>query len=711
MTAPIPLLAADGGTLAVIVGAVFLAVGGLIFLGYIMIQVLFLHKVQQGTAVIKTGKGGAEVSFGGIIVYPIFHRAEIMDISVKRIEIFRHGKEGLICRDNIRADIKVCFFVRVNNDPEDVLKVAQTIGVVRASNQDAMVELFDAKFSEALKTVGKQFDFTELYAERERFKMEILKVIGTDLNGYALDDAAIDYLEQTPMNLLDPDNILDSEGIKKITDLTAKQIILANSITREKEKVITKQNVETREAILELERQQAEATEKQRREVSNITVREAAESKKVSEEERLKGEKARIAADEEIAVATQNKDRQIIVAERNKERTDKVEAERVERDRALEATERERIVTLAQIAKEKAVEIEKKNIQDVIRERVAVERAVVEQEEKIKDTREFALAERKRKVIVTEAESLAQKAMVAEVTAAESQKKASQFNADQMLISAEGKRASAEKESQGTKMIADANRAELAAPGLAEAEVIHAKAAANLKQGEAEAYVLQKTKEADSMGEQARAEGIRKVGEAEADVIQKTAEATAVGLRQKLIAEADGITQKAEAMKKLDGVGKDHEEFKLRLAKDQAVDLAQIQIQADIAGAQAKVVAEALKSAKIEIIGGEGQFFNQIASAVTTAKKVERALEHSPALRDVKDTFFTGDANQFRNELRRLIDMFGVSAADVRDLTVANAITSFLDQTDDKSVIAKLKAYLKDATSAGVANEKLGKFL
>jgi len=36
-----------------------------------------------------------------------------MDISVKTIEIARTGREGLICRDNIRADIKVTFFVRV----------------------------------------------------------------------------------------------------------------------------------------------------------------------------------------------------------------------------------------------------------------------------------------------------------------------------------------------------------------------------------------------------------------------------------------------------------------------------------------------------------------------------------------------------------------------------------------------------------------------
>ena len=89
-----------------------------------------------------------------------------------------------------------------------------------ASQIETMRELFDAKFSEALKTVGKQFEFVELYDKREQFKEQILKVIGTDLNGYRLDDAAIDYLEQTRLELLNPNNILDADGIKKITELT-----------------------------------------------------------------------------------------------------------------------------------------------------------------------------------------------------------------------------------------------------------------------------------------------------------------------------------------------------------------------------------------------------------------------------------------------------------------------------------------------------------
>jgi uncharacterized membrane protein YqiK len=126
--------------------------------------------------------------------------------------------------------------VRVNKTKEDVEKVAQSIGCARASDPGQMVQLFEAKFSEALKTVGKRFDFVELYDSREKFKNEILEAIGRDLNGYVLDDCAIDYLEQTPITFLNADNILDSEGIKKITELTAQQKIKANLIRRKRKK-------------------------------------------------------------------------------------------------------------------------------------------------------------------------------------------------------------------------------------------------------------------------------------------------------------------------------------------------------------------------------------------------------------------------------------------------------------------------------------------
>jgi len=101
-----------------------------------------------------------------------------------------------------------------------------------------------------------------------------------------------------------------------------------------------------------------------------------------------------------LAIADENKQRQVIVALKNKERTEAVETERVDRERLLELTEKEKIVTLAEIEKERAIELERKNIQDVIKDRIMVEKKVVEEEEKIKDTVEIATAERAKRVAI-----------------------------------------------------------------------------------------------------------------------------------------------------------------------------------------------------------------------------------------------------------------------------------------------------------------------
>lgn len=657
--------------------------GGLGIIGigiFALIAVVFIYflltcyrKVEKGRALVRTGGSRAKVILNGGFVIPIVHRAELIDISVKRIEIDRTGKNGLICQDNMRADIKVVFFVRINNIEADIIKVADSIGCVRASSEPEIRNLFDAKFSEALKTVGKRFMFIQLYEDRDKFREAILKVIGTDLNGYVLEDAAIDYLEQTPMDMLDPDNILDSEGIKKITELTAEQAKLSNKIQRDKEKIIKQQDVEAREAILELERQLKETEARQKREVETVQFREEAESAKVGEEERRKAQIARIAADEELAIAEENKQRQVLVAQRNKERTDGVELERVERDRMVEQIERERITQLKQIESEKAVEQQRKEIQEVIRERVMVEKLVVEEQQKMKDTEAFATADREKKVIVTKAEASAQENLIQQTKEAEAHKQAAQFMADEdayalttsaeasrqaakltaeeKLILAEAFQAASEKEAVGKKLLAEAITKESAAIGMGEAEVIRAKGSA----------------------------------------------------------DAGAIREKADAMKLFEEAGQDHEEFKLELDKAKVVELAQIDVQRQIAEQQAIVIGEALKHAKIDIVGGEVEFFDRITRAITTGKVVDRTIGNSAVLGDVKDTFFNGDPEYFKAQAKNWIEDFGVETEDLKNLTVSALLGKLVGSAKGEKrerIIGMLGAAerfgLSDATAASL---------
>ena len=258
-------------------------------MGSLALVARFYRQVEQGKAlIVNTMNKEPVVAFTGAMVYPIINRAEVMDLSVKTIDIDRRGKEGLICNDNIRADINVTFFVRVNKTRDDVLKVAQSIGCARASDPKALEELFTAKFAEALKTVGKHFNFEQLYTKRDDFKDKIIEVIGKDLNGFVLDDAAIDYLEQTPLEALDKDNIMDADGIRKITEITVQHNVQTNELRQKERMEMGSQNLNADEAIFRFEQRRAEAEAKKAKEIAVAQSREQNEAARIASDEQKK---------------------------------------------------------------------------------------------------------------------------------------------------------------------------------------------------------------------------------------------------------------------------------------------------------------------------------------------------------------------------------------------------------------------------------------
>ncbi len=647
----------------IILFAVVLGAGLLVLMGFALMVAKFYRKVEQGRAlIINKVTREPTVTFTGGLVLPIIHRAEVMDISVKTIEIDRRGKEGLICKDNIRADIKVTFFVKVNKTAEDVLKVAQQVGCARASDQNTLEELFIAKFSEALKTVGKQLEFVELYTKREDFKDEIVRTIGRDLNGYVLDDAAIDFLEQTPIETLDRDNILDAQGIRKITELTTLQNIHTNELRQAERKAIKKQNVEAEEAVLALERQEQDARAKQTREIATVRAREEAETKKVQAEEHQKAELARIRADEEIKVSSEAQLRQVQVAEKNRERVIAVETERVEKDRALEQIARERETELQRIAKDKELEVEKREIADVIRGRVAVEKTVAEEEERIKDTRAIAEAKRLKEVTVTAAAAEAEQGVIRRTKAAEAEHVAAQFQAKERIVLADADRDAADRTAAAKIRLAEGVQAETAAEGLA----------------------LVKVREADAIA-------LEKEGAAKARVTQ--------GQMQ---AEAAGLAEKAEAMKELDGVGREHEEFRLRLDKERAIDMATIDANRAIADARAEILKQALATAKINIVGGDGQFFERFINAVSVGKSMDGFIDNSNSVQQVFGHYLNGDGN-LPSELMDTLQ--GMSTADVQRLSISGLIGRLMVGADE-GTRNKLQALMDQVRDLGV--DKLG---
>ncbi|WP_433723033.1 SPFH domain-containing protein [Actinoplanes sp. CA-051413] len=663
---------------------VLIAVVLLIVLGVVFFLSRMFRKVEQGKALIVSKVRRVDVTFTGAVVLPVLHKAETMDISVKTIEISRTGREGLICRDNIRADIRITFFVRVNKTTEDVIKVAQAIGTTRASSEQTLQELFNAKFSEALKTVGKQLDFVDLYTKRNEFRDQIIEVIGTDLNGYSLEDAAIDFLEQTPMHSLDPKNILDAQGIRKITELTAIEAVRTNDFRRNEEKEITRQNVDAREAILELERRQADAEIKQNREIETIRARETAEIQLAQAEERLRAEGAHLRTEQQLGVQKQNKDREIAVAEKNRERVIAIETERIEKDRMLEVIGRERETELSTISKDKEVEGEKRAIAEVIRERIAVEKTVAEQEENIKRLRVVEEAERTRQAVIINAEAEAQEALVKDIKAAEAAETAARFKAREELLLAEARQQTAELDARAKIRLAEGTQAEAAAAGLADVQVRERNAEVIEKTGRANAEVTELT------------------GRAEAIVEREKALVAAEAIREKLKGEAEGLTEKAAAMGALDDATREHEEYRLRLEMEKEIRLAGINVHKEIAESQAMVVAAGLEKANIDIVGGDSVFFDKLLGSITMGKSLDGFVEHSNVAQGLGSRYLDGSAS-ITDDLSRLLG--SVSTGDVANLTLAAFLTQQIKNGGEDS--GKLRELLAAAKKLGVADTRV----
>ncbi|MEO9966926.1 MAG: flotillin family protein, partial [Reichenbachiella sp.] len=297
------------------------------------------------------------------------------------------------------------------------------------------------------------------------------------------------------------------------------------------------------------------------------------------------------------------------------------------------------------------------------------------------------------------AEAKAQDDLIKVTKAAEASKQAAVQKAEEINIEALAHKEASEKEADARKILAEAQAKEEATVGLSEAQVMHAKAEASERQGIVDALIIQKKAEAEASGIAAKAEAKRKDGLAEAEVI-----------KEKALADAAGIEEKAEAMKKLDGVGKEHEEFKLRLDKELQVDLAQINIQKDIADAQAQVIGDALKAAKIDIVGGETMFFEQIIGQITKAKGYDRLVNHSETVSEVKDAILGSDdvKGNLLDKVKDFADKYNISSEDIKNLSIANILNNLHGKSNDGDEKNMLSNLLNMAKGMGLSGKKLG---
>jgi len=180
--------------------------------------------------VVLVVSGGKETKayFGGKVINPITSQAQEISLNTMNLKVERKGREGLITKDSLRVDIVAEFFVRIEKNADDVLAAAAILGKKTAMPENVK-ELLEGKLVGALRTAAATMTLRYLHEQRQECQDAFQAACLEDLkeNGFTLETVAITYLDQTPLEQLDPSNRFDAVAIRTIQEATepAKQAL------------------------------------------------------------------------------------------------------------------------------------------------------------------------------------------------------------------------------------------------------------------------------------------------------------------------------------------------------------------------------------------------------------------------------------------------------------------------------------------------------
>jgi len=410
----------------------------LVLMSVVVVITKLYQKASANRSLVRTGMGGIKVILdGGILYIPVLHKLLGINLETMRLDVKREGaKEALITADNLRADLAAQFYIKVQPTEEDITNAARSLGD-RSVDDTSVKELVFDKLVSALRTVAAKSTLFELNSEREKFAKDVKLAVEADLkhNGLTLESVTISGLDQTPVAVLDANNVFDAQGRRRIAEITQKANVERNTLERDAEQAIQTKDVSTRKAVLmlDLEKQRAEA--EQGRDVANAKAeagRKAAEFKIGQEQAIAQADVEKQRAIEATKIEAQQR---LIATNQAKELADvtrqqAVETAGVAKQRAVEVATRDQQIAIAAKEAERATADAKRLEAEADREKAA-------QSVKMVETVQSAEREKEKSVIAAKAE--AEKVFV-------KQQRDADGEAYKLKALADGKKAAAEAE-------------------------------------------------------------------------------------------------------------------------------------------------------------------------------------------------------------------------------------------------------------------------
>jgi uncharacterized membrane protein YqiK len=327
-----------------------LMLGLIVLVGLFTIGLVFArlyHRASKERAFVRTGLGGQKVvKDGGAIVLPIFHEVIPVNMNTLKLEVMRNKVDSLIAKDRMRVDIVAAFFVRVIPSLEGIANAAQTLGQ-RTLHPDALKELVEDKFVDALRSTAATMTMQQLQDQRPEFVQGVQNTGSEDLtkNGLELESVSLTSLDQTSKEFFNANNAFDAEGLTRLTQETENRRRQRNEIEQDTEVAVRQKNLDAEKQKLDIQRQEQFLKLDQEQQVKFRAAEQSSLVAARQAEKEREAAQARIDAERQVKEAEIERDRQIKQKSIEAERT--IQVQGVEREKAIEIATQEKAIVVA----------------------------------------------------------------------------------------------------------------------------------------------------------------------------------------------------------------------------------------------------------------------------------------------------------------------------------------------------------------------------
>ena len=355
----------------------------------IAIFVYLLHwlyrRSSKEVSFVRTGLRGEKVVIsGGAFVLPIIHNITAVGMRTLRIEVKRGGDKSFITKNRMRVEIVAEFYVRVTPSKEAVSIAAGTLGK-RTMEPERLRDLVQGRFVDALGIVAAQMSMEEIQEKRGEYIKAVKGIVAESLGstGLELEAVSLTSVDQAGLEVFDPSNAFDAEGLTQLTEQIEAGKKKRNDIEQDTAIRIRSKNLEAEQKSLEIDQEREFSRLLQEREIAKQRDKETTEmAVETARQERL-AEEARIQSAEDVEKA-------------RIQQQDTIEVERSLREHELTLQIEERKKLRNEIERQTEIDIKEKNLEAEIRSleiKKENEFARLKQEEEISSQRAKQKAE------------------------------------------------------------------------------------------------------------------------------------------------------------------------------------------------------------------------------------------------------------------------------------------------------------------------------